>query len=170
MNDKCKWIFSSKLMISFRSASKLNNYLVRPKIYAIERSVGSFKCVKKRCEVCENVNKTKTFTSSVTLKIHKINHKLNCDDKCLIYFWTKIFRKRWNNYKNNARKFLRKDSCMQQHLFEHFQSPGHTSFIENVYITLTGKTDPFVPTKREYCWRQTLKALAPHGLNIEESV
>ena len=103
MNDKCKWIFSSKLMISFRRASKLNNYLVRPKIYAIERSVGSFKCVKKRWEVCENVNKTKKFTSSVTLKIYKINHKLNCDDKCLIYFWT------CNKCYNKLQKYFAKD-------------------------------------------------------------
>ena len=90
-------------MISFRRASKLNNYLVRPKIYAIERSVGSFKCVKKRCEVCENVNKTKKFTSSVTLKIYKINHKLNCDDKCLIYFWT------CNKCYNKLQKYFAKD-------------------------------------------------------------
>ena len=59
---------------------------------------------------------------------------------------------------------------MQQHLFEHFQSPGHTGFVEDVYITFIDKTDPFIPTKREDYWRQTLKTLAPHGLNIEESV
>ena len=59
---------------------------------------------------------------------------------------------------------------MQQHLFEHFQSPGHTGFIEDVCITLIDKTDPFIPTKREDYWRQTLKTLAPHGLNIEESI
>ena len=59
---------------------------------------------------------------------------------------------------------------MQQHLFEHFQSPGHTGFVEDVYITFIDKTDPFIPTKREDYWRQTLKTLAPQGLNIEESV
>ena len=31
-------------------------------------------------------------------------------------------------------------------------------------------TDPFIPTKREDYWRQTLTSLAPQGLNIEESV
>ena len=59
---------------------------------------------------------------------------------------------------------------MQQHLFEHFQSPGHTGFIEDVCITLIDKTDPFIPTKREDYWRQILKTLAPRGLNIEESI
>ena len=47
MNDDVKWVFSSKLMISFRIAGKLSNHLVRTKIYPIEKSVGSFKCVKK---------------------------------------------------------------------------------------------------------------------------
>ena len=38
--------------------------------------------VKRRCE---NVNITDSFTSSVTQNTYKIDHKLNCDDKCLIY-------------------------------------------------------------------------------------
>ena len=59
---------------------------------------------------------------------------------------------------------------MQQHLFRHFQSPGHTDFIEDVCITQIDKTDPFIPTKREDYWRQTLKTLAPHGFNIEKSI
>ena len=55
---------------------------------------------------------------------------------------------------------------MQQHSFEHFQSPGHTGFIEDVCITLVDKRDPFIPTKCDNYWRQTLKTLALHGLNI----
>ena len=35
-------------------------------------------------------------------------------------------------------------------------------------ITFIDKTDPFIPTKREDDSRQTLKMLAPHGLNIEK--
>ena len=52
-------------------------------------------------------------------------------------------------------------SCMQQHLLEHFQSLGHTGFVEDVCITFIDKTDRFIPTKPEDYWRQTLKALAP---------
>ena len=58
---------------------------------------------------------------------------------------------------------------MQQHLLEHFQSPGQTGFIEDVCIT-TAKTHLFIPTKREGYGKQTLKTLAPRGLNTEESV
>ena len=99
-------------MISFRSARKLNNYLVRAKAYPIERTVGSFKFNKKCCEICKNVNITDSFTSSVTQNTYKINHKFNCDDKCFIYLLackqclkqyvgetTDNFCKRWNNHK-----------------------------------------------------------------------
>ena len=45
---------------------------------------------------------------------------------------------------------------MQQHLFEHFQSPGQTGFVEDVCITFIDKTEPFIPTIREDYWRQTV--------------
>ena len=47
MNDKVKKVFSPKSMISFRSTRKLSCYLVRDKLYPIERTVGSFKCTKQ---------------------------------------------------------------------------------------------------------------------------
>ena len=110
---------------------------MRAKLYPIERSVGSFKCTKNRCEVCENVNIADSFTSLVAQSTYKINHRLNCHDKCLIYLLTckqclkqylgettDAFRKRWNNYKSNARKFLKGENCVQQRLLEHFQNPG----------------------------------------------
>ena len=85
MNDEVKKVFSTKPMISFRSARKLSSYLVRAKLYPIERTFGSFKCTKKLCEECEDVNVTDSFTSSVTQNTYNINHKLNCDDKYFIY-------------------------------------------------------------------------------------
>ena len=38
------------------------------KIYPNERSAGLFKCGKKHCEVCKNVNKIEIFTCSVIQK------------------------------------------------------------------------------------------------------
>ena len=99
-------------LVSFRSARKLSSYLVRPKLYPLQRKVGSSKCGKRRCEVCNNVTGTSTFSSAVTGDTFKLNHSLNCDDKCLIYLmickWcnkqhtgetTDLFRSRWNSYK-----------------------------------------------------------------------
>ena len=67
----------------FHPFIKLN--LVRAKLYPIERSVGLVKCNVKQCQVCLNVTETKTFSSTVTNKEYIINHKFNCNGKCLIY-------------------------------------------------------------------------------------
>ena len=114
---------------------------------------------------------------------HKINHKLTCDDNCLIYLLsckcygkqyveetTDCFKCRWNNYNDNNRKHSRKESCMQEHLFKNFNSMGHNGFLNNVSITLIDKTDGKNPKKREDYWRRTLKTYLPFGLNIEDSV
>ena len=79
-------VYSPAPMISFRSARKLNSYLVRAKLYPLERTVVSVQCKGKRCQTCHNVKETETFTSRTTDKNFKINHKLNCNDECLVYF------------------------------------------------------------------------------------
>ena len=81
--------FSTKPMISFRSARKLSNYLVRAKMYPINRIVGSKNCGSKRCEVCVNVNERSTFTSTVTgEETFIINHKFDCNTRYLVYLLT----------------------------------------------------------------------------------
>ena len=48
--------------------------------------------------------------------------------------------------------------------------PGHTSFSEDVTVTLIDKTDPRNPTEREDYWIYTLKTKAPMGLNMEDGL
>ena len=183
INEEVKTVFTPAPMISFRSARKLSSYLVRAKLYPLERTVGSVRCKGKRCQICHNVKETKTFTSTTTGKIFKINHKLNCNDTCLVYLLTcnvclkqcvgqtvEEFRYRWNNYKNNGPNYQEYGTCTQQHLFEHFSEEGHHSFLEDVSITLIDKTDPSNPLQRENYWRCILKTMAPWGLNIEDCV
>ena len=125
MSRESKAVFSLGPMVSFRSARRISSNLVRAKLYPLERFVGSRQCKKRRCEVCTNVTETDTFSSTITRETFQINHELNCDDKCLIYFLkckvckkqyvgekTDTFRLRWNNYKDNDRKFQRNESCM----------------------------------------------------------
>ena len=66
MNYKVKRAFTPKPMVPFRSSRKISSYLVRVKLYPIERTVGSFRCWSKRCEICKYITETDTFTSSVT--------------------------------------------------------------------------------------------------------
>ena len=67
------------------------------------------------------------------------------------------FLLRWSNYKENNRKHLRKAPYMQLHLFEHFSSEGHSSFLDDVSIIFVDKTDSKDPNKREHYWPHILK-------------
>ena len=172
MNAEVKQTFTPVPMVSYRSSRKLSSYLVRAKLYPIDRIVGSKGCGKKLGEVCVKVRKTDTFSSTVTGEAFKINHKLNC--KCCgrqdVGETTGEFSFRWNNYKCNDRKYARDEDCFQEDLFRHFQSGEHTGFLENVKIMLIDKTDGQNPKKRECYWRRTFKIYAPFGLNVEDSV
>ena len=79
-------VYSPAPMFPFCSARKLNSYLVRVKLYSLERTVGSVQCKGKRCQTCHNVKETETFSSTTTGKTFKTNHQLNCNVKCLVYF------------------------------------------------------------------------------------
>ena len=59
---------------------------------------------------------------------------------------------------------------MQEHRLGHFSMTGHDGFWNNVSITFNDKTDPFDLLRREEYWRQTIKPIAPYGINIEDSV
>ena len=48
MNEETKKVFSPPPMVSFRSRRKISSYLVRAKLYRLDRVVGSTKCGKKR--------------------------------------------------------------------------------------------------------------------------
>ena len=63
------------------------------------------------------------------------------------------FRKRWNNYKSDFRKYSQGGSSMQQHLLNHFCACGHAGFLDNVSITFIDKIDPSDPFKREDYWK-----------------
>ena len=75
-------------MVSFHSARKLSSYLVRAKLYPLERTVGSYKCKGKRCQVCNYITETDSFTCSNVQLNFKINHKFDCNEKFLIYLIT----------------------------------------------------------------------------------
>lgn len=85
MNDKDKKVFQLEPMVSLRSPRNLSSYLVRAKMYPLERKTGSFKYKGNRCQVCLNVSETEKFTSTVTHMSHKIKHSFDCNDKCLTY-------------------------------------------------------------------------------------
>ena len=85
MDQEVKTTFTLQPMVSYRSVHKLSRFLVRAKLYPVERKVGSCKCNGKRFEVCKYVLETGTFTCSNNQTTYKINHKFDCNEKCLVY-------------------------------------------------------------------------------------
>ena len=146
--------FTPKPMTSCRSSRKTSSYLVRAKLYPINRTAGFYNCGSKRCEVCKYITETNTFTSTVTGEIFKTNQGFDCNDKCLVFLMTcnkckkeytgqtvDHLRSRWNNYKSKSRTFDREEQCMQKHLYKHFESQRHSGFCDNVSVKLIDKTD-----------------------------
>ena len=162
MNQEVKNIFTPGPVASFRSARKISTYLVKAKLYPVEGMVGSKKCGKSRCQVCLNIEETDTFASWTTGKSFKINQKLNCDDKCLIYLLTckccakkyvgeptDEFHLRWNNYRINDRKNPQNEAWCKAWAF---WNEGHSGLLGNVSITLIAEADSKGPKKTENYW------------------
>ena len=137
-DESVKRIFIPPPMVSYRRARKLSNYLVRAKLYPLEKKRYCYKCDNLKCLVCNSIEETDTFTSTVACKSFKINHHLCCNDKCHVYLLTfKVCKKRYtgktvdrfrlqqNNYKESDRKSLRGEELKQKSFYEFFLSDGH---------------------------------------------
>ena len=184
IKDLLPFLYSDEEVEKVSSPLPINNYIVRSKLYPVERSVGCRGCGRSRCQVCENIKATDTFISFTTKNTCKINHSFDCNDKCLIYLFncntcckqytgktTDHFRSRWNNYKSEARKAEsdNMENIKQKFSESHFLQPDHKRFLKDVNIRLIDKTQVSDPTKRKFYWRRTLKTLNPDGLNIESN-
>ena len=163
INAEVKEVFASNPFVSFRAACTLRNFLVRAKVYPLERRTGSCACQKKSCRVCLNICESVQFACSVDKKVYKINHYFNCDSKLIVYLLTckrcgiqyvgqttDKFRYQWNNYKACQRKAVMGVDVPQRHLHEHFLGEGHTGLLNDVEIRFIDKTDPSEPTSREH--------------------
>ena len=50
------------------------------------------------------------------------------------------FQKRWNNYRECARKVERGKECKRNYLYEHFLQDDHHGFLSNAQVILIDKT------------------------------
>ena len=109
-------------MVSYRSAGEIQDYIVRSKLYPLEKNGGRVGCGNGRCKVRRNGKLLIHFDSFTTKKSYNINHKLDCNDKCLIYLFScgtcgkqyrgntnDLFRYRWNDHQMEATKAERLD-------------------------------------------------------------
>ena len=145
-------VFSPPPIISYRSARKIEDFIVRSKLYLVKRKVGYRRCGSSRCEVCKSViNIIDEFTSFTTKKTYKINHSFDCNKKCLIYRLscksyrkqdvgntTDHFRSRWNNYKSDVRKAEsgNMENVKQKFLQSHFLQRDLQGFLKDVDVDI----------------------------------
>ena len=146
-------------MASFLIVWKIRSYLVRAKLYPLVRRVVSFKCGGRHCQGCLDVTETGRLTSTSTNQTFKMNHEFNCSESSLIYLLmcrvcrkqyvgqtADTLRSRWNNCKSNDRMLI---IPVCKNIFEHFNSEGHTGFLQNVSVTFNDKTDSQNPEKEK---------------------
>ena len=124
--------------------------------------------------MCNNIEETEIFSSTVTGETYKSNHHLCCNGKCLIYLLTcndcgkqysgeKVdkFRSWWNNYKDSDRAFLRGEAIKQKSLHEHFLKYHHHGFEKDINIYLINKTQSSDPLKESNIGWKYLRRYLP---------
>ena len=182
-DSELKRVFTPKPFVSFRSVRPLKGHLVRSKLYPLERATGSSRCRGVNCGTCKYVKETDLFSSNVTDTSYQINHRLNCNSKCVIYLLrckvcniqyvgqtSDKFRYRWNNYTSCHRRAKNGQSVPQMSLHSHFLREDHNGLFEDAELTFIDKTDPSDPRKRERFWIDLLETKPPKGLNEGENV
>ena len=175
-DEEVKQIFIPVPFVSFCRVRTLRSQLVRAKVYPVgERLAGSRKCNKNLCQICKNVIETDTFQTFVDKKVYKLNNRLACSDKFLVYLLScKVcsmqhkdqtndeFRRRWNIYKDNNLKSLSVENQKQACFFAPSQTAGQSGFINDTEIKFIDKADSSDP------WTKFFKTRYPQGLtNID---
>ena len=63
-NGEVQKVFSPSPIAFYRSAKKIKYYIVRSKLYTVERKVGCRGCGSSRCQVCKSINITEELLAS----------------------------------------------------------------------------------------------------------
>ena len=71
-DEEVQKVFSPPPMVSYRSARKIKDYLIRSKLYPLERNVDCGGCGNGRCQVCENIKITEHLTVLLLKKATKL--------------------------------------------------------------------------------------------------
>ena len=175
--------FSSVPIVGFRNGKSLKNYLVRAKVPKRKEESGvacSFKCNKKRCQVCPYMKQTDCFSDVSGGKMLSKNvGDLNCDSCNVVYLLqcktcskqyvgsaTTKFRARFNNYKSSWTKHINGQKVPQGSSFHsHFSADGHNGK-SDWEVTLIDQADNEISVRRrEDFWIEKLNTSIPNGLN-----
>ena len=185
MSVRCNQAVPHVPMMAFRRPKNLQHYLVRAKLRPVSNSdrgtKGTMHCKSNRCDVCNYVAPTSSFTSHTTKRSYNINYQLDCNSNNVVYLITcKVcglqyvgststkFRLRFNNHKSRLRAHSRKcniDKESDDFVYKHFHGPRHHG-LRDVSVQIIDKVHNneklFI---KEGKWAYRLQTLKPEGLN-----
>ena len=181
-------VFSKIPIVGFRRAKSLKDHLVRAKISTINETLGCGKCGHCRCNVCNYIKESNTFSDKTGSRKYDIRKGLlNCNSTNVIYLLqcetcssqyvgstiTK-FRYRFNNYKSKHAKYREQyfngtldpnDAIQQASFHNHFCQGNHVG-LNDWSITLIDQANTEESLRRqESFWQYKLKTFFPDGLN-----
>ena len=191
-NEEHKKIFGQLPLVSFRRGKTLKDTLVRSRLKEGDFHLGSCNmCEKRNCLVDKFLDTSGTFTNASGNRIFNIRKgSLHCNSKFVVYLLrckvcskqyvgstiTK-FRERFNNYKSQFRKYVKRkqegDSnpgkdIAQAGLFEHFCSEDHNG-MNDCSFNIIDQAEFLVRLReREAFWQYKLNSFIPLGLNDRE--
>ena len=190
-NDDLKKVFEKIPMTIYRRAKNIKDHLVRAVLPQISQlhETGSYKCLKPRCQTCQNVQVSKEFTNADGSKTFEIrNGPLNCSTPNVVYQIScktcnvqyvgsskGPFRLRFNNYKSHHRAFLDRmskgtlgtgKSVPQRELHSHFAQSDHNGIEDMQFTLIDSGPNNVITRKRETFWQYKLETFEPKGLNI----
>ena len=145
LSDRCSQAVPREPMMAFRRPKNLQDYLVSAKLRPLSNSnrgtKGTMHCKSNRCDVCNYVIPSNSFTSHTTKRMYNINYQLNCISNNVVYLITcKVcelqyvaststkLRLRFNNHKSRLRVHSRKSNIDKESddiVYKHFHGPGH---------------------------------------------
>ena len=149
-----------------------------------EQTVGESKgCGSSRCQVCENVENSSTF-SDCKGKIYNVGRGVHdCNSENIVYLLTcrtcniqyvgscvTKFRTRFNNYKSSYRNFLAGKKAAQTKLHAHFSQSDHNRDDDWCFTLIESADTLDKVRRREAFWQIKLNTFAPDGLNERDVV
>ena len=139
MIEEVKHLFTASSMVSFRSPRKISSYLVRVKLYPVERPVWSYHVARFALPVRLYYNLTKLIVNMTAWGkrlIFPVTFK-KCRKQC-VGQTVDTFCYRWNNHRSDSCNHAHDISYMQEHPYEYFCDTEHGGFLK----TFLDKNDP----------------------------
>ena len=161
----------------------LRDHLVRVKLPNVEITGRSKSCGKGKCQVCDFICDTYTFSTKTCGETFKIQSGiLNSNSQRVVYLLkcricgetpfvgtVEIkFRARFNHCKSAHRSYRKKCKVSQQRFHEHYGQHSHNG-IHDWQFTLIEQCEIHEQLKeRETFWQYRLKMFYLYGLNEKE--